>query len=83
VIADGTYEVIVVDASDVDASALDADDLDMGPVLRLELAIVAGASKGDTVVVRARHLAMTAVEALGLPGQLVVADQQPHVALER
>jgi hypothetical protein len=52
-------------------------------VLRLELAIVAGASKGDTVVVRARHLAMTAVEALGLPGQLVVADQQPHVALER
>jgi hypothetical protein len=74
-LADGTYDVIVVDATDV-------EDTGAGPAVRLELAILAGPAKGDTVVVRTEHLAITAVDALGLPGRLVVADQRPQVVLE-
>jgi len=73
VLADGTYDAIVVDATDVDAG-------DAG--VRLELTIVAGPHKGDVVAVRAEHLAMTAVETLGLPARLVVTDQRPEVVLE-
>ena len=72
-LADGTYDAIVVDATDVDAG-------DAG--VRLELTIVAGPHKGDVVAVRAEHLAMTAVETLGLPARLVVTDQRPEVVLE-
>jgi hypothetical protein len=35
------------------------------------------------VAVRADHLAMTAVETLGLPARLVVTNQRPEVMLER
>jgi hypothetical protein len=73
VLADGTYDAIVVDATDVDAG-------DAG--VRLELTIVAGPHKGDVVAGRAQHLAMTAVETLGLPARLVVTDQRPEVVLE-
>ena len=75
VLADGTYEVIVVDAADV-------EDDDIGAAVRLELTIVAGPCKGEVVVVRAQHLTMTAVDTLGLPGRLVVTDRQPEVVLE-
>jgi len=73
VLADGTYDAIVVDATDVDAG---------NAGVRLELTIVAGPHKGDVVAVRAEHLAMTAVETLGLPARLVVTDQRPEVVLE-
>lgn len=85
VLADGTYEVIVVDAADVedaDVESADVEDADVGTTVRLELAIVTGPSKGDVVVVRAEHLPVSAVEALGLPGRLVVTDRQPEVVLE-
>jgi hypothetical protein len=92
VLADGTYDAIVVDATDVDATDVDATDVDATDVentgdarragVRLELTIVAGPHKGDVVAVRAEHLAMTAVEALGLPARLVVTDQRPEVVLE-
>ena len=72
-LADGTYDAIVVDATDVDAG---------NAGVRLELTIVAGPHKGDVVAVRAEHLAMTAVETLGLPARLVVTDQRPEVVLE-
>jgi hypothetical protein len=78
VLADGTYDAIVVDATDVDATDVDAG----GAGVRLELTIVAGPHKGDVVAVRAEHLAMTAVETLGLPARLVVTDQRPEVVLE-
>ena len=77
-LADGTYDAIVVDATDVDATDVDAG----GAGVRLELTIVAGPHKGDVVAVRAEHLAMTAVETLGLPARLVVTDQRPEVVLE-
>ena len=53
-----------------------------GAGVRLELTIVAGPHKGDVVAVHAEHLAMTAVEALGLPARLVVTNQRPEVMLE-
>ena len=74
-LADGAYDAIVVDATDVDATG--------GAGVRLELTIVAGPHKGDVVAVRADHLAMTAVETLGLPARLVVTNQRPEVMLER
>ena len=77
-LADGTYDAIVVDATDVDATDVDAG----GAGVRLELTIVAGPHKGDMVAVRAEHLAMTAVETLGLPARLIVTDQRPEVVLE-
>ena len=72
-LADGTYDAIVVDATDVDGG---------NAGVRLELTIVVGPHKGDVVAVRAEHLAMTAVETLGLPARLVVTDQRPEVVLE-
>ena len=87
-LADGTYDAIVVDATDVDASDVGASDSenrdDPGgrAGVRLELTIVAGPHKGDVVAVRAEHLAITAVETLGLPARLVVTDQRPEVVLE-
>jgi hypothetical protein len=78
VLADGAYDAIVVDATD-----LDATDVAGGAGVRLELTIVAGPHKGDLVAVRADHLAMTAVETLGLPARLVVTNQRPEVMLER
>jgi hypothetical protein len=92
VLADGTYDAIVVDATDVgdtDVGGTDVGGTDVGGTdvggragLRLELTIVAGPHKGDVVAVRAQHLAMTAVETLGLPARLVVTDQRPEVVLE-
>ena len=91
-LADGSYDAIVVDATDLDAIDFDATDVEGGDFegegdargagVRLELTIVAGPHKGDVVAVRAEHLAMTAVEALGLLARLVVTDQQPEVVLE-
>ena len=80
-LADGTYDAIVVDAADVDDRGADVDDT-AGACVRLELTIVAGPHKGDMVAVRAEHLAMTAVETLGLPARLIVTDQRPEVVLE-
>ncbi len=77
-LADGTYDAIVVDATDVEST-----DVENRAGVRLELTIVAGPHKGEVVAVRAEHLAVTAVEALGLPARLVVTDQHPEVVLER
>ena len=86
-LADGTYDAIVVEAADVEESDDTGGDVKGGDVkgggcVRLELTIVAGPHKGDVVAVRAEHLAMTAVETLGLPARLVVTDQRPEVVLE-
>ena len=80
-LADGTYDAIVVDATEVGETG-DGDDPGGGPGIRLELTIVAGPHKGDVVAVRAEHLTMTAVETLGLPARLVVTNQRPQVMLE-
>lgn len=70
-LADGTYDVIVVDA--------DRD----GPAVRLDVTILGGPHKGEVVSVRAEGLGVDPLDCLGLPGTLAVADGAPTVRLER
>ena len=70
-LADGTYDVFVVDAA--------AD----GPgALRLDVTILAGDQKGEVVSVRADGLGIDELDALGLPGTLTVAGGEPSLLLE-
>jgi hypothetical protein len=70
VLADGTYDAIVVDAE------RDEDGI------RLELTIIAGPNKGDVVAVRTTTLTMDPVNALGIPARIVVSNNNPRVELE-
>ena len=69
-LADGTYDAIVVDAE------RDEDGI------RLELTITAGPHKGEVVAVRATTLTMDPINTLGIPARIVVHDNRPRVELE-
>jgi hypothetical protein len=71
VLADGVYDVIVVDADDE------------GEEVRLDVTILGGAHKGEVVSVRATGLAVDPLDCLGVPGTLTVADGAPAIRLER
>ena len=75
-LADGTYDVIVVDADAV------ASGPDEPPAVSLDLTILAGEAKGEIVSVRAVGMAGDPVMLLGLPGTLTVSDGVPSVQLE-
>ena len=70
VLPDGSYDVIVVDADEVDSG------------IRLELTILGGEQKGETVALRSPDLAGDPLQMLGTPGTLTVTDGVPKVALE-
>jgi hypothetical protein len=70
-LADGTYDVIVVDA------------VAEGDSLHLEATILAGEHKGEMVAVRATGLAVDELDALGMPGTLTVRDGAPSIVLDR
>lgn len=70
---DGTYDVIVLDATD--------DDADPGAV-HLELAVVAGPHKGEVLAMTARGLEGDALDLLAVPGTVAVADGVPNLTLE-
>ena len=70
-LADGTYDVIVVDAE----TTPDA--------LHLEVTILAGEHKGEMVGVRAVGMAVDELDALGMPGTLTVHDGAPSIVLDR
>jgi hypothetical protein len=70
-LADGTYDVIVVDA------VSEADGL------HLEVTILAGEHKGEVVGVRAVGLAVDELDVLGMPGTLTVRDDAPSIVLDR
>ena len=70
-IADGTYDVIVVDAREIDDGST-----------QLELAITSGQHRGQLLVVMARGVTRTSIDLLGTPATLVVADGSPRVILE-
>ena len=72
VLADGTYEAIVVDAEG------DSDP----EVMVLSIAIVAGPSKGELVDVRAVKLQYDVLDLLAMPCVLVVADGEPKVVFD-
>jgi hypothetical protein len=69
-VEDGTYDAVVVDARG------DGSDL------VLDLAIAAGARRGDVVTVRAQGLEREALDVLGVPAVLRVEGGVPSVALE-
>lgn len=79
-LADGTYDVLVVDAQAVDDEAVD-DEAAEGAV-SLDLTILAGEHKGEVVTVRATGLDADPLDLLAVPGTLVVAGGEPRVALE-
>jgi len=70
VLADGSYDVIVVDAERVEDA------------VRLELTITAGPNKGDVVAVRSANATLDLANLLGIPARIVVTDGAPRVQLE-
>jgi hypothetical protein len=66
VIADGTYDVFIVDATELDAGGW-----------QLELTILAGDHKGELVAINAQGLEGSEFDLLGMPGTLVVTDGVP------
>ena len=69
-LADGSYDVIVVDAERVEDA------------VRLELTITAGPNKGDVVAVRSANATLDLANLLGIPARIVVTDGAPRVQLE-
>jgi hypothetical protein len=73
-LADGSYEAIVIDAED---GAEDGAD-----VMRLSITILSGPSKGEVVDVRAARLQYDALDLLAMPCILTVTDGQPSVIFD-
>ena len=68
---DGSYDAIVVDATDADDGSV-----------RLELAISSGSQKGNTIDIRAVALGRDAIDVLGLPVTLTVDSGTPTVRFD-
>ncbi|MEX2658862.1 MAG: hypothetical protein WD232_04125 [Acidimicrobiales bacterium] len=73
-LADGTYDAVVIDAEDVEGG-------DQGAV-RVELTITSGEHKGEVVAVRGHVGRGSALDLLGMPATLVVAEMVPHLELD-
>jgi hypothetical protein len=71
VLGDGTYEAIVVDVGSGEDGAV-----------VIELAIAAGAHRGEVVRVVERAHEGDPVDLLGVPATLTVTDGQPSVTFE-
>ena len=71
VIADGTYDVFIVDATELAAGGW-----------QLELTILAGEHKGELVTINAQGLEGEEFDLLGMPGTLVVADGSPAFRID-
>lgn len=70
-LADGTYDALVVDVAT-------RDDGGVG----IDLTIVAGPAKGEVVTVVARGLTGDPLDLLGVPATITVADGAPSLQLE-
>ena len=68
---DGTYDALVFDADDAG-----------GGGVSVELTIIAGEHKGEVVSVVSHDWQGDALELLGIPATLVVADGRPRVTFE-
>jgi hypothetical protein len=71
VLEDGSYDALVVDATEVDGGAA-----------RVELTIVAGTHKGEVVTIRGAGLGARALDLLGVPATITVRDGTPEVRFE-
>ncbi|HEX4821338.1 MAG TPA: hypothetical protein VFV00_14135 [Acidimicrobiales bacterium] len=70
-LANGRYDVLVVDASRDESG------------LVIELTILSGAHKGEVVAIRAAGLDVDELDLLGLPGSLDVENGVPHFRVEK
>jgi hypothetical protein len=70
-LADGSYDALVVDAVTHDDGSVSVD-----------LTIVAGASKGEVVTLRATGLEGDPLDLLGVPATIMVTDGTPSVRFE-
>lgn len=68
---DGSYDAIVVDAEEVDEDQIG-----------LELTILAGPEKGRMVELKGPRGTHDAIDLLGVPATITVADGTPRVRLE-
>lgn len=68
---DGTYDAMVIDTAASDDGSVSVD-----------LTIVAGPAKGEVVTLRARGLDRDALDLLGVPATITVADGAPSVRFE-
>lgn len=73
VLADGSYEAIVVDADEA---------ADQPGVMALTIAIVAGPAKGEVVEVLAAQLQYEAIDLLAMPCIVTVAGGQPKLVFD-
>ncbi|HEX5945115.1 MAG TPA: hypothetical protein VFY82_02510 [Acidimicrobiales bacterium] len=70
-LADGSYDALVVDAVEHDDGSVSVD-----------LTIIAGASKGEVVTLRATGLEGDPLDLLGVPATITVAGGSPSVRFE-
>lgn len=75
-LADGTYDVFIVDATPQEPG-------DRPTAWVLELTVVAGEHKGEVLSIGASGLAATEIDLIGMPGTLTVADGRPTFAVDR
>lgn len=71
-LADGTYDIFVVDAE---------GGAEPG-TMRIDVTVLDGPHKGEVVSVQTSGLHVDEVDALGIPGTLTVRDGQPSLVLE-
>jgi Mrp family chromosome partitioning ATPase len=74
VIADGIYDVFIVDATPLTG---DPDPTSAATGWRLELTILAGDLKGEVVTLNAAGLERSEFDLIGMPGTLVVEQGKP------
>ena len=79
-IADGTYDVFIVDAAPLTG---EPDPTTAATGWRLELTILAGDHKGEIVTLNATELTGSEFDLIGMPGTLVVDDGAPSFTVER
>ena len=68
---DGSYDVFVVDANDLDDGSM-----------RIEMTITTGELKGEVIALTARNMRVDAVALLGTPGTLTVVDGVPRLSFD-
>ena len=68
ILADGTYEVFIIEAESVDEATI-----------RVDLTITTGPSKGEVVSVRAANTGRDPLDLMGMPATLTVTGGVPKI----
>jgi hypothetical protein len=79
VIADGNYDVFIVDATPLTETE---EPIEPSVRWRLDLTILAGEHKGEVVTINATGLDGSEFDLIGMPGTLVVADGRPAFTID-